>query len=58
MWWQFKEVHPPVKLHLGHCVDIQLFVRVDRYKESANVCLQGENAQRWEISTITRETAS
>lgn len=44
MWWQFKEVHPSVKLHLGHCVDIQLFVRVDRYKESANICLQGENA--------------
>lgn len=42
MRWQFKEVHPSVKLHLGHCVDIQLFVRVDRYKKSANVCLQGE----------------
>lgn len=42
MWWQFKEVHPSIKLHLCHCVDIQLFVRVDRHKKSTNICLQGE----------------
>lgn len=42
MWWQFKKVHPPVKLHLGHGVDIQLFVRVDGHKQSTDVCLRGE----------------
>lgn len=49
MWWQFKKVHPSIKLHLCHSVDIQLFVRVDRYKKSTNVCLQGgKDAHRWE----------
>lgn len=42
MWWQFKKVHPPVKLHLGHGVDIQLFVRVDGHKQGTDVCLRGE----------------
>lgn len=42
MWWQFKKVYPSIKLHLCHCVDIQLFVRVDRYKKSTNVGLWGE----------------
>lgn len=42
MWWQFKKVDPSIKLHLCHCVDVQLFVRVDRHKKSTNICLQGE----------------
>lgn len=40
VWWKLKKIDTHVEFHLLLIVDVQLFVRVDRHKQCADVGLK------------------